>query len=106
MALALGDALAMTVMRQKGVTRTDFGRLHPGGSLGARLKPVRRVMHGGKSLPLTREDSSMHDTIVEMSVKRLGVVGGTDPAGYLIWVITDGDLRRNLVRGLDHSAVE
>ena len=42
MALALGDALAMTVMRQKGVTRTDFGRLHPGGSLGARLKPVRR----------------------------------------------------------------
>src|SRR5207302_2728360 len=47
MALALGDALAMTVMRQKGVTRTDFGRLHPGGSLGARLKPVRRLRHGG-----------------------------------------------------------
>src|SRR6478672_8007477 len=45
MTLALGDALAMTVMRQKGVTRTDFGRLHPGGSLGARLKPVSRLMH-------------------------------------------------------------
>ena len=41
MTLALGDALAMTVMRQKGFTRTDFGRLHPGGSLGARLKPVQ-----------------------------------------------------------------
>src|SRR3954463_2719784 len=41
MTLALGDALAMTVMRQKGFTRTDFGRLHPGGSLGARLKPVK-----------------------------------------------------------------
>ncbi|HVI06254.1 MAG TPA: CBS domain-containing protein, partial [Sphingomicrobium sp.] len=106
MSLALGDALAMTVMRQKGFTRTDFGRLHPGGSLGARLRPVRRLMHGGNALPLTREDSSMHDTIVEMSQKRLGVVGVTDSAGYLIGVITDGDLRRNIERGLDHRAAE
>ena len=106
MALALGDALAMTVMRQKGVTRTEFGRLHPGGSLGARLKPVRRLMHGGKSLPLTREDSSMHDTIVEMSAKRLGVIGVTDASGQLLGIITDGDLRRNMERGLDHTAGE
>ena len=106
MSLALGDALAMTVMRQKGFTRTDFGRLHPGGALGARLRPVRRLMHGGSALPLTREDSSMHDTIVEMSQKRLGVVGVTDSNGYLIGVITDGDLRRNIERGLDHSAAE
>src|SRR5438270_508649 len=60
----------------------------------------------GKALPLTRQDSSMHDTVVEMSVKRLGVVGVTDSAGYLIGVITDGDLRRNIERGLDHSAGE
>jgi arabinose-5-phosphate isomerase len=106
MTLALGDALAMTVMRQKGFTRTDFGRLHPGGSLGIRLRPVRRVMHRGKSLPLTREDSSMHDTVVEMSAKRLGVIGVTDDRGYLVGVITDGDLRRNIERGLDHSAAE
>jgi len=106
MTLALGDALAMTVMRQKGVTRTDFGRLHPGGSLGARLRPVRRLMHGGKSLPLTREDSSMHDTIVEMSAKRLGVIGVTDASGHLLGIITDGDLRRNMERGLDHMAGE
>src|SRR5689334_3855627 len=106
MTLALGDALAMTVMRQKGVTRTDFGRLHPGGSLGARLKPVRRLMHGGKSLPLIREDSSMHDTVVEMTAKRLGVIGVTDSDGYLVGIITDGDLRRNVERGLDHSAGE
>jgi arabinose-5-phosphate isomerase len=106
MTLALGDALAMTVMRQKGFTRTDFGRLHPGGSLGARLKPVRRLMHGGKSLPLAREGSSMHDTVVEMSTKRLGVIGVTDEAGYLVGVITDGDLRRNIERGLEHSAGE
>src|SRR6185503_9106526 len=106
MTLALGDALAMTVMRQKGFTRHDFGRLHPGGSLGARLKPVRRLMHGGDSLPLTRVDSSMHDTIVEMSAKRLGLIGVTDTDGYLVGVITDGDLRRNIERGLDHSAAE
>jgi len=106
MTLALGDALAMTVMRQKGFTRQDFGRLHPGGSLGARLKPVRRLMHGRKSLPLTRADSSMHDTVVEMTAKRLGVVGVTDTDGYLLGVITDGDLRRNIERGLDHSAAE
>jgi arabinose-5-phosphate isomerase len=106
MTLALGDALAMTVMRQKGFTRADFGRLHPGGSLGARLKPVSRLMHKGKGLPLTAADSSMHDTVIEMSAKRLGVIGVTDDAGYLIGVITDGDLRRNIERGLDHKAAE
>jgi arabinose-5-phosphate isomerase len=106
MTLALGDALAMTVMRQKGFTRTDFGRLHPGGSLGARLKPVKRLMHGGKGLPLTRESSSMHDTVVVMTEKRLGVVGVTNDAGHLVGIITDGDLRRNIERGLDHSAAE
>ena len=106
MTLALGDALAMTVMRQKGVTRTEFGRLHPGGALGARLRPIRRLMHGGKSLPLTREDSSMHAAVVEMSAKRLGVVGVTDKDGHLVGVITDGDLRRNIERGLDHKAGE
>jgi arabinose-5-phosphate isomerase len=106
MTLALGDALAMTVMRQRGFTRTDFGRLHPGGSLGARLRPVRRLMHSGEALPLTREDSSMHDTVIEMSAKRLGVVGVTDANRHLVGVITDGDLRRNIERGLDHSAAE
>src|SRR6476661_952999 len=106
MTLALGDALAMTVMQQKGVTKTDFGRLHPGGSLGARLRPVRRLMHGGAGVPLTREDSSMHAAVVEMSEKRLGVVGVTDKDGHLVGVITDGDLRRNIERGLDHKAGE
>lgn len=104
--LALGDALAMTVMRQKGFTRTDFGRLHPGGTLGARLKPVKRLMHSGEQLPLTRDDSSMHDAVVEMSEKRLGVVGVVDGSGRLVGVITDGDLRRNIERGLDHTAAE
>jgi len=106
MTLALGDALAMTVMRQKGFTRTDFGRLHPGGSLGARLKPVSRLMHGGDSVPLTNENASMHDAIVEMSAKRLGIIGVVDGAGNLVGAITDGDLRRHMEQGLDHNAAE
>lgn len=106
MTLALGDALAMTVMRQKGFTRTDFGRLHPGGSLGARLKPVSRLMHSGDALPLTRENASMHDTIVEMSAKRLGIIGVVDDTGHLVGAITDGDLRRHIEQGLDHTAAE
>ena len=104
MALAIGDALAMTIMREKGFTRNDFGRLHPGGSLGARLKPVRRLMHGGKQLPLVKHETSMHDAVVEMSAKRLGVVGVIDDQGQLIGVITDGDLRRHIEQGLDHPA--
>jgi arabinose-5-phosphate isomerase len=106
MTLALGDALAMTVMRQKGFSRSDFGRLHPGGSLGARLKPVSRLMHSGDALPLTGAGSSMHDTIVEMSAKRLGIVGVVDGEGYLLGAITDGDLRRHIEEGLDHKAAE
>jgi arabinose-5-phosphate isomerase len=106
MSLALGDALAMTVMRQKGFTRTDFGRLHPGGTLGARLKPVARLMHSGEQLPLIRDDASMHDAVMVMSEKRLGVVGVTDSDGHLVGVITDGDLRRNIERGLNHKAAE
>lgn len=104
MTLALGDALAMCVMRGRGFTRTDFGRLHPGGALGARLKPVSRLMHAGDAVPLTRADASMHDAVMEMSAKRLGVVGVVDDSGALAGVITDGDLRRNIERGLDHMA--
>jgi arabinose-5-phosphate isomerase len=106
MTLALGDALAMTVMQAKGFTRTDFGRLHPGGTLGARLRPVTYLMHGGDDMPLIHEGKSMHDAIVEMTAKRLGLVGVVDAAGDLIGIITDGDLRRNIERGLEHTAAE
>jgi arabinose-5-phosphate isomerase len=91
-------------MREKGFTRTDFGRLHPGGSLGARLRPVKRLMHGGDQLPLVGQNTSMHDTVVVMSEKRLGVVGVTGNDGRLVGIITDGDLRRHIEQGLDHPA--
>jgi arabinose-5-phosphate isomerase len=74
MTLALGDALAMTVMRQKGFTRTDFGRLHPGGV--ARRAPKAGqppdAFRGGS--PLVGQSTSMHDAVLEMSAKRLGIV--------------------------------
>lgn len=106
MTLALGDALAMAVMRQKGFTRAAFGRLHPGGRLGARLKPVRRLMHTGDEMPLAPAEASMHDVVVEMTAKRLGAVGLVDNDGKLVGVITDGDLRRHMEDGLDHTASE
>ena len=106
MTLALGDALAMTVMHLKGFTKADFGRLHPGGSLGIRLKPVTKLMHNGSGIPLIPAHGSMHDAVVEMTAKRLGLVGVVDENGHLVGVITDGDLRRNVERGLDHTAAE
>ena len=76
------------------------------GALGARLKPVKRLMHSGDQVPLIRHDGSMHEAVVEMTEKRLGVVGVVDGTGSLIGVITDGDLRRHIEEGLDHSAAE
>ena len=63
-------------------------------------------MHSGDALPLTSASSSMHDTVVEMSAKRLGIIGVIDDGGYLLGAITDGDLRRHIEQGLDHSAAE
>ena len=96
MSLAVGDALAMAVMRRRGFGRVDFHRLHPAGALGARLKPVSSVMRRGVSLPLVRPDTLMLETVVEMTEKRLGVVGVVDADHILLGIITDGDLRRHL----------
>ena len=93
-------------MHLKGFSRADFRRLHPGGAIAARLRPVEEIMHSGAQMPLTGMSSSMHDTIGEMSAKQFGVVGVIDGDGYLVGVITDGDLRRHMEEGLDHVASE
>ncbi len=94
MQLALGDALAMALLAARGFTAEEFGHFHPGGSLGAMLEPVARLMHAGAELPLAHPDDAMQKVLLEMTGKRFGAVGIIDDAGKLVGIITDGDLRR------------
>src|SRR5262249_25723879 len=72
-ALAMGDALAMTLLVEKGFRHEDFASLHPGGKLGKRLMRVEVLMHAGAHCPLVRGDTHMRDVIYEMSSKGLGM---------------------------------
>ncbi len=96
--LALGDALAVVVLKQRGFKEEDFARVHPAGSLGRKLLRVADVMHSGDELPLVTADASLREAIMVMSSHRLGVTGITE-AGKLIGCLTDGDLRRILEAG-------
>lgn len=99
MQLALGDALAVALMEQRGFTAGDFGVFHPGGRLGARLRTVRDLMRTGDAMPLVSPETILRDVIVEMTRKALGCVGIRDSEGLLVGIITDGDLRA----ALDHD---
>jgi arabinose-5-phosphate isomerase len=96
MQAALGDALAVALLEAKGFTASDFGRLHPGGRLGAKLTFVRDLMHQGERLPLVALDAGMGAAIVEISAKGFGCAGVQDGSGKLVGIITDGDLRRHM----------
>jgi arabinose-5-phosphate isomerase len=93
--LALGDALAMTIMDMRGFTRESLKTLHPGGSIGLRLTPVAEIMHGHDRLPLVDEEASMREVILTMTSMGFGIAGVVDKAGRLSGVITDGDIRRH-----------
>jgi arabinose-5-phosphate isomerase len=93
--LALGDAIAMTLMDMRGFSRDHLKALHPGGSLGLQLTPVAEIMHGSNKLPLVDSAAPMRDVIVTMTSVGFGIAGVVDAAGRLIGVITDGDLRRH-----------
>jgi arabinose-5-phosphate isomerase len=95
-ALALGDALAMTVLVRKGFRQEDFANLHPGGKLGKRLMRLEQLMHSGEQVPSVGEDTAMPDVIYEMSRKGLGMTCVVDAEGRLAGLITDGDLRRHM----------
>jgi arabinose-5-phosphate isomerase len=94
-ALALGDALAMTLLVAKGFREEDFANLHPGGRLGKRLMRVERLMHDGDA-PIVRLDTPMPAVMQEMSDKSLGMTCVVDNNDRLVGVITDGDLRRHM----------
>jgi arabinose-5-phosphate isomerase len=103
-ALALGDALAMTLAVDRGFQLEDFASRHPGGTIGKRLMRVEALMHGGDKCPTVRADTKMRDVIYEMSRKGLGmtcVVDGLPGAPELLGIITDGDLRRRMERGAE-----
>jgi arabinose-5-phosphate isomerase len=101
-ALALGDALAVAVLEEKRIDHDTFALYHPGGILGRRLLlRVRDVMHSGEDLPLVRDDAVMKDAICEIVNKRLGLVTVVDSERNLVGIITDGDLKRILIKRPD-----
>jgi len=98
MLLALGDALAIALLEGRGFTPVDFSVLHPGGKLGAMLKYTRDLMHAGEAVPLKPLGTRMSDALVEMSSKGFGCVGIIDARGAIAGIVTDGDLRRHIMR--------
>jgi arabinose-5-phosphate isomerase len=97
-ALAMGDALSMTLLERRGFTVEDFAVLHPGGRLGKQLLRVEDLMHTGDDIPRVSKDTKMKDVLFEMTRKRLGLTTVVEPDGRLLGMISDGDLRRQMER--------
>jgi arabinose-5-phosphate isomerase len=101
-ALALGDALAIAVLKEKGLSRDDFAFFHPGGVIGnMMLRRVKDIMHSGDRLPVVSEGASMRDALLEIVAKKLGLTAIVDSEGRLTGIITDGDIKRILLKGGD-----
>jgi arabinose-5-phosphate isomerase len=94
--LALGDALAVTLLEKKGFTEKDFKVFHPGGKLGQQLMKVSEIMHKGEQVPVASENISVADAIRIITEKGFGCIGLTDAQGVLTGIITDGDIRRKI----------
>ena len=104
--LALGDALAVALLVERGFREEDFALFHPGGALGKKLLlRVEDLMHSGDAIPLVGSGVLMREALFVITDKGLGVTGVTDNTGALVGVITDGDLRRALERGIDIMSV-
>ena len=104
--MAVGDALAVALFEEKGFSADDFALLHPGGALGRRLLTVGELMHTGDDVPLVPAAMPLKDALYTISDKRMGVVGVLDASGALAGVITDGDVRRAMARGVDVYAAK
>jgi len=96
-ALALGDALAMTLFVAKGFRQEDFANIHPGGKIGKRLMRVEQLMHAGEQRPMVAIDTPVPDVMIEMSRKSFGMTCVVEEDNRLVGVITDGDLRRHML---------
>ncbi|BBE72643.1 arabinose 5-phosphate isomerase KdsD [Pleomorphomonas sp. SM30] len=104
--LTIGDALAIALLERRGFSATDFKVFHPGGKLGAQLRTVGELSHRGDQIPLARIGTPLSEAIITMSGKGFGVIGVIDPAGELIGVVTDGDLRRHMAPNLLEMTVD
>ena len=93
-AMAMGDALAVTLLDRRGFSHGDFAVLHPGGRLGKKLLRVENLMHSGEAMPRVSVTAKMPDVIYEISKKGLGMTTVVDADGRLAGIVTDGDLRR------------
>jgi arabinose-5-phosphate isomerase len=100
-ALAMGDALAMAVLVEKGFRPEDFANLHPGGTLGKRLMRAAQLMHAGGDCPVVTLEAPIHVVLDTISRKGLGMTAVVDADRRLAGIITDGDLRRKLAAGVD-----
>ncbi len=106
-ALALGDALALTLLDARGFSVEDFARSHPGGSLGRRLLThVRDVMRTDAAVPSVAITATLADAVVEMSGKGMGMTAVVDASAKLVGIFTDGDLRRCVTRVKDFTAAK
>ncbi|MCW1955281.1 MAG: KpsF/GutQ family sugar-phosphate isomerase [Roseobacter sp.] len=103
--LALGDALAVAVMEQRGFGSEDFLKNHPGGKLGAQLSRVADLMHKGEDVPTVQADTPMSDVLLSMTSKGFGITGVLKD-GVLTGVISDGDLRRHMGHLMEKTAGE
>lgn len=103
--LAMGDALALTLLEDRGFNAAQFKTFHPGGLLGAALTHVKEIMHKAPRLPLVAPATPMTEALVIMTQKSFGCLGVVDDAGKLIGILTDGDLRRHMSRGLIDLAI-
>ena len=100
--LAMGDALAVALLLQRGFKEEDFALYHPGGALGKRLLlRVEDLMHVGEDIPTVNADTPLKDALYVISSKKLGITGVVDEQGDLLGVFTDGDLRRKIEQGIE-----
>ena len=101
-ALAFGDALALVLLEQHHFTASQFAVFHPGGSLGRKLLlTVGNIMHGGEDNPVVSGDITVQDALFIITDKGLGAVSVVDGEGMLVGLLTDGDIRRGLRKGVD-----
>ena len=96
MALILGDAIAITLLKMRGFKESHFKKFHPGGSIGKDLVKISDIMHGKKELPLAKENDKMSKVLLIITKKSFGCVGVINKLNKIIGIITDGDLRRNM----------